>query len=111
MSEFQADLQARDDRMDCVEEAIFNNAVTIEHGLRDGISGVRIPAEGQISEAHQEHARSMEQALEDLRRQPSSNVGCTENFPARDKRKEKELQPMSDEKQKAEDDNALDRSP
>ena len=115
MAELQADLQARDDRMDRVEEAAFHNAVTVERGLqecRDGLSGgLQTPAKGQVSESYQEHARNMEQGLEDLhskmsehekkfhkgekqtrqaqeevadvKTQPSGGIGSTD-FPARD---------------------------
>ena len=41
MAETQADLQARDQRMDNLEESVFNDAVTIERGLqecRDGLA-------------------------------------------------------------------------
>ena len=60
------DLQARDQRKDRAEEAVFNNAVIAERGLkecRDGISALQIPGKGQADEMHQEHARKMEQEV------------------------------------------------
>ena len=52
MAETQADLQARDQRMDNMEEIVFNNAVTMERGLqecRDGLASLQIPDKGQMS--------------------------------------------------------------
>ena len=68
------DVQLRDQGIFELEELIYENGVTMERGLqecRECLQQTRqIPEKGQVSATdHKEHARLMEQALDDLRSQ------------------------------------------
>ena len=61
VAETHTDVQVRDQKIEDLEEAIFQNGVTMERGLqecREGLASLQIPDKAPLSEAAcQEHSR------------------------------------------------------